>query len=116
MRTARKLRWWGEAAARARRPSLDWRAATGSSDAHFWQHIGAGYTLFPGTTGADLRRAIEQKTTREGGQERKPDRLPFTAYIGQCFWSMVLDPPRKLARMAFKEQAMAPDAAEQSRV
>jgi len=91
-------------------------AATGSSDAHFWQHIGAGYTLFPGTTGADLRRAIEQKTTREGGQERKPDRLPFTAYIGQCFWSMVLDPPRKLARMAFKEQAMAPDAAEQSRV
>ncbi len=85
-------------------------AGTGSSDAHFWQHIGAGYTQFPGTTAEDLRRAIVEKTTRDGGQERKPDSLPITSYIGQCFWSMVLDPPRKLARMAFNEPAMAPDA------
>src|SRR5215472_7933374 len=33
-------------------------APTGGSDAHFWQHIGAGYTLFPGETAADLRQAI----------------------------------------------------------
>jgi predicted metal-dependent phosphoesterase TrpH len=85
-------------------------AATGSSDAHFWQHIGAGYTLFPGTTTADLRAALLNKTTRDGGQEQKPTRLPLTSYIGQCFWSMVLDPPRKLTRMAMGHPAMAPDA------
>ena len=84
-------------------------AGTGSSDAHFWQHIGAGYTLFPGETAADLRRALEQKTTRDGGQEQPPQRLPLTAYIGQCFWSMVLDPPRKITRMARGHVAEAPD-------
>ncbi len=85
-------------------------AATGSSDAHFWQHIGAGYTLFPGETALDLRRAIESRTTRDGGQEQKPERLPLTSYVGQCFWSMVIDPPRKLARMARGNVAIAPDA------
>jgi hypothetical protein len=84
-------------------------AGTGSSDAHFWQHIGAGYTLFPGETSADLRRALEQKTTRDGGQEQPPTRLPLTAYIGQCFWSMVLDPPRKITRMVRGHVAEAPD-------
>ena len=85
-------------------------AATGSSDAHFWQHIGAGYTLFPGQTAADLRAAIEGHTTRDGGQEKRPQRLPVTTYIGQTFWSMVLDPPRKLSRRAFGTPATAPDA------
>ena len=84
-------------------------AATGSSDAHFWQHIGAGYTLFPGQTAQDLRQAILNKATRDGGQDAKPPRLPLTSYIGQCFWSMVLDPPRKFARKAFREPAHAPD-------
>lgn len=73
-------------------------AETGSSDAHFWQHIGSGYTLFPGETAEDLRQSILNHTTRPGGQETPPTRLPVTAYIGQCFWSMVLDPPRKIAR------------------
>ncbi|MGO8946469.1 MAG: PHP domain-containing protein [Ktedonobacterales bacterium] len=86
-------------------------AAIGSSDAHFWQHIGAGYTLFPGETAADLRQAILNKRTIDGGQEKKPERLPVTSYIGQCFWSMVLDPPRKLTRMAFGQMAEAPDTA-----
>jgi|GEM_PF-270566 predicted metal-dependent phosphoesterase TrpH len=96
---------------RVRKLNQQWGfAGTGSSDAHFWQHIGAGYTLFPGETAQDLRRAILDKTTRDGGQERKPDRLPITSYIGQCFWSMVLDPPRKFARKAFSEPAVAPDA------
>lgn len=74
-------------------------AATGGSDAHFWQHIGAGYTLFGGESAADVRHAILTRETRPGGQEARPERLPLTAYIGQCFWSMVIDPPRKLARM-----------------
>ena len=84
-------------------------AATGSSDAHFWQHIGAGYTLFPGSTADDLRRSLEQKTTRDGGQEQPPQRLPLTAYVGQCFWSMVLDPPRKMSRRLRGVVSEAPD-------
>ncbi len=89
----------------------DWQfAGTGSSDAHFWQHIGAGYTLFPGSTAEDLRQAILNHTTRAGGQEIRPERLPLTSYIGQCFWSMVIDPPRKLSRMWLsKETTEAPE-------
>lgn len=100
------------AAARQRVRELNWQwglAAVGSSDAHFWQHIGAGYTLFPGETTADLRRALEQKTTRDGGQEQPPQRLPLTAYVGQCFWSMVLDPPRKMSRRLRGVVSEAPD-------
>jgi predicted metal-dependent phosphoesterase TrpH len=90
-----------------------WRfAPTGSSDAHFWQHIGAGYTLYPGETAADLRRALEAGVTREGGQEQRPERLPLTAYVGQCVWSMVIDPPRKITRMLRGSLAEAPDARE----
>ena len=89
----------------------EWRfAGTGGSDAHFWQHIGAGYTLFPGSTAEDLRQAIIDTTTREGGQEQPPERLPITSYIGQTFWSMVIDPPRKLSRMWLsKETTEAPE-------
>lgn len=89
---------------------------TGSSDAHFWQHIGAGYTLFPGSTAADLRTAIVDHTTREGGQERPPERLPITSYIGQCFWSMVIDPPRKLSRMWLSKEVTEAPAARNARV
>lgn len=39
-------------------------AVTGGSDAHILSAIGATRTLFPGRTAADLRRAIEEKTTR----------------------------------------------------
>ena len=47
-----------------------WRLAeTGGSDAHFWQHIGAAYTLFPGSTSEDLRRAVRGTHLRPGGQE-----------------------------------------------
>jgi hypothetical protein len=74
-------------------------AATGSSDAHFWQHIGAGYTRFPGATAEDVRRAIIDHTTREGGQEQRPERLPISAYVAQNVWSLIIDPPRKLSRM-----------------
>jgi predicted metal-dependent phosphoesterase TrpH len=39
------------------------RAETGSSDAHILEAIGKGYTLFPGKTANDFRKAIERKTT-----------------------------------------------------
>ncbi len=77
----------------------DWDfAGIGSSDAHFWQHIGAGYTLFRGTNAQDLRQAIGERTTKSGGQEAPPTRLPVAAYIGQCAWSWFVDPPRRIMR------------------
>ena len=41
--------------------SVMFRAETGSSDAHILEAIGKAYTLFPGKTADDFRRAIEQK-------------------------------------------------------
>ena len=83
-----------------RRLNAQWGlAGTGGSDAHFWQHIGAGYTLFPGATAEDVRQAIVSHATREGGQERRPERLPVSAYVAQNVWSLIIDPPRKVSRM-----------------
>jgi predicted metal-dependent phosphoesterase TrpH len=73
-------------------------AEIGASDAHFWQHIGAGYTLFPGATAADLRRAIVARSVRAGGQERPPVRLNPATYVAQCAWSWFVDPPRRMLR------------------
>ncbi len=83
-----------------RRLNAQWGLAqTGGSDAHFWQHIGAAYTLFPGETVEDLRRALSEHTTRDGGQEQPPERLPISAYVAQNVWSLIIDPPRKISRM-----------------
>lgn len=43
--------------------SLLFRAEIGSSDAHIPEAVGKGYTLFPGKSAEDFRRAVEQKTT-----------------------------------------------------
>jgi len=74
-------------------------AQTGGSDAHFWQHIGSGYTTFAGKTVEDFRRALVEKTTAAGGQEAPPERLPLASLVGQCAWSWFVDPPRKITRM-----------------
>jgi hypothetical protein len=42
-------------------------ATVGNSDAHTLAAIGVGWTTFPGRTGADLRRAIETRTTHHHG-------------------------------------------------
>jgi predicted metal-dependent phosphoesterase TrpH len=76
-------------------------AGTGGSDAHFWQHIGAAYTLFPGTSAAALRASILAKLTKPGGMDQPPERLPISAYLGQQVLSLIIDPPRKLSRMYF---------------
>jgi predicted metal-dependent phosphoesterase TrpH len=76
-----------------------WKLAeTGGSDAHFWQHIGSAYTLFPGSSPDDLRRAIIERSARPGGQELPPVHLPVSAYIAQCAWSWFVDPPRRFMR------------------
>lgn len=82
------------------RLNVDWgMAQTGGSDAHFWQHIGSGYTTFGGTTVEALRAALIAKTTAAGGQETPPEHLPLAALVGQCAWSWFVDPPRKITRM-----------------
>ncbi|MEV0716296.1 PHP-associated domain-containing protein [Asanoa sp. NPDC050611] len=82
-----------------REANMDWGLAEiGSSDAHFWQHVGAGYTLFPGGGAADLRRAILDRTARSGGQERPPERLSPASYVAQCAWAWFVDPPRRTVR------------------
>lgn len=73
-------------------------AETGGSDAHFWQHIGAAYTLFPGKNPEDFRQAILERTVRAGGQEQPPVHLSPAVYVAQCAWSWFVDPPRRIAR------------------
>ena len=65
--------------AKARRLNRDelHLAAVGSSDAHFLQSIGSARTEFEGTSAADLRRAIETKTTRGA-----PGRSPRASELG----------------------------------
>ena len=82
-----------------RAANQQWRLAeTGGSDAHFWQHIGAAYTLFPGNSPEDLRQAIVGRTVRPGGQELPTPRLSAGVYIAQCAWSWFVDPPRRIIR------------------
>jgi len=73
-------------------------AETGGSDAHFWQHIGSAYTLFPGMTAQDVCQAIQNRTARAGGQETPPAHLPVGVYVAQCAWSWFVDPPRRVMR------------------
>lgn len=80
-------------------------AELGGSDAHFWQHLGAGYTRFPGATADELRRAIGDRSVRAGGQERRPTRLNPAAYVAQCAWSWFADPPRRAIRRRRADRA-----------
>ena len=85
--------------ATVRSANAEWQLAEiGGSDAHFWQHIGAAYTLFPGTAPADLRQAILARTVRAGGQEQPPVHLSPGVYVAQCAWSWFVDPPRRILR------------------
>jgi predicted metal-dependent phosphoesterase TrpH len=85
--------------AEVRAANADWGLAEiGSSDAHFWQHIGAGYTRFDGDSPDELRRAILDRSARAGGQEQRPVRLNPGAYVAQCAWSWFVDPPRRMMR------------------
>jgi hypothetical protein len=85
--------------AAVRAANQEWKLAeTGSSDAHFWQHIGSAYTLFPGHSPEELRQAILDRTVRSGGQELPKVRLSPAVYVAQCAWSWFVDPPRRVMR------------------
>jgi predicted metal-dependent phosphoesterase TrpH len=43
-------------------------AAVGNSDAHVLEHVGTGWTWFPGSSAADYRRAVQERTTEAAGE------------------------------------------------
>lgn len=47
-------------------------ARTGGSDGHYLPTVGTAYTVFPGSTADDLRKAIERRETRAGGRVYSP--------------------------------------------
>lgn len=55
------------ARARMLNRTILFRAEVGGSDAHILEAVGKGYTLFPGRSAADFRKAIEQKTSEPVG-------------------------------------------------
>ena len=71
-------------------------AALGSSDAHFLQSIGSAYTLFDGTSAADLRRAIEEKRT--SGVAGRAPRLSELGYRNVALqqWRGMMATPRNM--------------------
>lgn len=71
-------------------------AEVGGSDAHFLQAIGTAYTLFPGSTVADLRSAIEEHETRGViGDHPSMRQLGYGTVIRQQ-WRGMLATPRQM--------------------
>ncbi|MSU76187.1 PHP domain-containing protein [Patescibacteria group bacterium] len=60
------------------------RAETGGSDAHIKEAVGKGYTLFPGRTAQDFRKAVEQKTTEAVSTTyRARELLKYVRFFGK---------------------------------
>jgi hypothetical protein len=69
-------------------------APLGNSDAHHLQQIGSAYTLFPGSTPADLRSAILRRQTEARWGSGAP--VPRMAHVRQGWRSLVVKPAREL--------------------
>ncbi len=79
-------------------------ALTAGSDAHHKGVVGVSYTLFQGTTAADLRRAIEQRTCIPCGR-----RWRLREYLG---WLAIALVPRTLHRTRLPQPTPLPDPIE----
>ena len=91
----------GRPGARVRVLNEGWGLAEfGGSDAHFLPHIGAAYTLFPGQSAADFRRALEARTTIARRADEPLARIPLRDYARQSGRSMILNPAQKILRTA----------------
>jgi len=67
--------------------------AVGASDAHFLASIGCAYTVFDGSTAADLRRAIEAHATRgEPGRAPRASELGYRNIMLQSWRGMTATP------------------------
>ncbi len=76
-------------------------AALGAGDSHFGAHdLGRVVTVFPGSGAADLRRAIEQRTTSPLGGWARPAGPPLSLRLAQQYRSMVwLSAERRAGRV-----------------
>ncbi len=79
-------------------------AEIGGSDAHFLDFIGGAYTVFPGTTGADLRTAILQRTTEARTGPRPTLRQIGVRRLTHQTWRGLMTTPR---RMGWRPTAMS---------
>jgi predicted metal-dependent phosphoesterase TrpH len=85
---------------RALRFASEHRIATiGASDAHWARIVGMAHTLFPGTTPADLRSALEQRTAVAEGRFARALELAVEA-VPQTIWATGILPLRKLSMYA----------------
>jgi hypothetical protein len=73
-------------------------AHLGSSDAHHLAQLGSAYTSFPGTTPADLRRAILDRTT-DGHWGNVPS-VALVEHVRQNWLSLFVKPARELRALA----------------
>ncbi|MGA7988198.1 MAG: PHP domain-containing protein [Candidatus Dormiibacterota bacterium] len=65
-------------------------AALGAGDSHFGEHdLGRVLTVFPGHTAADLRTAIEARTTSPRSGSVSPSGPPITMRLAQQYRSMI---------------------------
>ena len=65
-------------------------AALGAGDSHFGEHdLGRVLTVFPGRTAADLRRAIEERTTSPLSGSVVPNGPPIKMRLAQQYRSMI---------------------------
>ena len=97
-------------AGRVRRKRAAWlnqellgAAETGSSDAHHAQLVGTAWTDFPGTSAADLRRAIAARTTHADGRHWTL-REHLDGVARQQWRSMVRDPVKRARRKIGKKK------------
>lgn len=71
-------------------------AETGGSDAHFLAAVGSAYTVFPGSTAEDLRRAILDKQSK-GVSGRHPSLLEIgPGQVARQAWRGLTITPRTL--------------------
>ena len=65
-------------------------AALGAGDSHFGEHdLGRVLTVFPGRTAADLRRAIQRRTTSPRSGSFSPTGPPLRMRLAQQYRSMI---------------------------
>lgn len=78
-------------------------AETAGSDSHVLPTIGSAATVYPGTTAADLLRALKDKTTTIEGHYWNAEELKYLARIGPAqLWQSLVKLPAKHIRRAIK--------------
>jgi hypothetical protein len=78
-------------------------AETAGSDSHVLPTIGSAATVYPGTSAADLLRALKEKTTTIDGHYWTAEEMKYLARIGPAqLWQSLVKLPAKHIRRASK--------------